>query len=363
MNENICNKVVTIPQYIGTCWLNAVLMMFFYSQNSRNFLIKKKFFIKKKNKLEEILYDIIYTYYLEPKRAIDFFNIMRPEEILKEYKFKKQIYENMIKNGWYPKIFISKFLNKIKVNHLILEHYDNNIFVGINKYIHNYINNLGQYILHIKYCNLNYDYIREKNRNYKKTPQYIIINLWENNDTLMKELKNHDDINKIYNIKHFDTTYNFKGLYEFKDKIIFNGHTYKLDSCCITNYNIKYKLAHAIAGITCENNKYIYNGWVRNTLDYNIKDKLENNLPCELMKYNWDIHKPNNKFCLNHRKCSIKNLPKTIDDELCFSLNKGDRTLVYILCDDKKCPENKILNPKTNRCINKDGKIAKKIVK
>jgi hypothetical protein len=362
MNGDLCNKVVTIPQYVGTCWFNAILMMILYSQNSRNLLIKNKFFIKKRNKLEEIFYDILYKYYIDPKKAITYFNIMRPEEILKEYKYKQFLYENMIKNGYFIKIFMSVFLRKIKIKHLVLDYFDNDIFIGINKYIKNYINYKGEYNLHIKYCNLNYDYIRENNRKYKSIPQYIIINLWDKNNVLMRELKNHDCINKIYNINYFKTTYKFKNLYELKDKIEFNGHTYILDSCSISNYNKKIGFAHAIAGITCENNKYIYNGWIRNTLDYNIKTAIKNPLPCELMKYDWNIHKPNNRFCLNQKICSIKNLDKTIEDKLCFSLNRGERTLIYVLSDNKICDDDKILNPQTNRCVKKDGKIGRMIL-
>jgi hypothetical protein len=48
--------------------------------------------------------------------------------------------------------------------------------------------------------------------------------------------------------------------------------------------------------------------------------------------------------------------------DLCFSFNKGGRTIIYVKEDiklpkkpltkpEKKCPEGKVINPLTNRCI------------
>jgi hypothetical protein len=387
MNGDLCNKVVTIPQYLGTCWFNAILMMFLYSQYSRKLLIENIFFSKKSNKLEEIFYDIIHNYYIDPNKAITYFNVMRPEEILREFNLSKKLYENMIIKGYYIKLFMSIFLTKININHLVLDYYSNKIFVGINKYIIANINKKRKFEMNIDYSNFDYTSIIDDNQNYKDVPQYIIVNLWDIKNKYMYEFNKDLFTSQIFNIYTYYRSFKFKNLYELKDKIEFNGHTYILDSCGINNYNRRYRFSHAIAGITCENNRYIYNGWIRNTLDYNIKTPLKNPLPCELMKYDWDIHKPDNKFCLDKKKCTVKNLDITNEKNLCFSLNKGDRTLIYVLCDDKeevkktsdekikltkdeikktsekKCPKDKILNPKTNRCVKIDGKIGKMILR
>ena len=34
-----CKKVLTLPQYTGTCWFNAVFMALFYSQGTRRILL------------------------------------------------------------------------------------------------------------------------------------------------------------------------------------------------------------------------------------------------------------------------------------------------------------------------------------
>jgi hypothetical protein len=132
------------------------------------------------------------------------------------------------------------------------------------------------------------------------------------------------------------------------------------------------------------------------------KESIDSDIPCELMKYDWNIVK-NNDFCLNTRKCIPELLKKKLKvRDICFNFSKGGRLLVYVckdankntssesIADAKKsltpltplkppksltppkksltppkkplkppknpnepkvCPEGKVLNPKTNRCI------------
>jgi hypothetical protein len=149
---------------------------------------------------------------------------------------------------------------------------------------------------------------------------------------------------------------------------------------CLGDYLAK-KIAgkntsHSIAGITCKSKKYVYNGWTRYTLDPNIKETdrfKENkylNLPCELMKLDWNIKKDND-FCLNTKKCIPDNTNISKVNDLCFSFSKGKRVLIYVKQaaydvnmhsietpeyvsfgkSPKNCEDGKVLNPKTGRCI------------
>jgi len=108
-------------------------------------------------------------------------------------------------------------------------------------------------------------------------------------------------------------------------------------------------------------------------------DFKSNNLyPCELMPFDWNIHE-NNNFCLNRSKCKLdEKLNSKMD--LCFSFNKHNRTILYVLKNEnfksldynlsspyiniikneiKQCPKDKIYNPQTKRCVLKSGKIGK----
>ena len=36
-----CEKVITIPQFTGTCWFNSILMVTLYSHRMRQLLLNK----------------------------------------------------------------------------------------------------------------------------------------------------------------------------------------------------------------------------------------------------------------------------------------------------------------------------------
>jgi hypothetical protein len=173
-----------------------------------------------------------------------------------------------------------------------------------------------------------------------------------------------------------------------KEQIFYNGKEYNLDAVILANWNKNKRIGHAIAGITCKKNKYVYNGWTRRSMDPAMADKnITRNIPCELMKYDWNIIK-HNDFCLNTIKCIPELLKRKLKvKDLCFNFSKGSRILIYVRKDakpdtsietniitnsvvpikpivkpkslkslksrksPKKCPEGKVLNPKTGRCI------------
>ena len=39
--SNQCEKVITIPQFTGTCWFNSILMVTLYSHRMRQLLLNK----------------------------------------------------------------------------------------------------------------------------------------------------------------------------------------------------------------------------------------------------------------------------------------------------------------------------------
>ena len=82
-----CKSVITIPQFTGTCWFNALLMALLYSDGTRQYLLKNlinsELFIKNRE-----LYAIIMDILKNKHRKMDdndavFFNELKPEKILK----------------------------------------------------------------------------------------------------------------------------------------------------------------------------------------------------------------------------------------------------------------------------------------
>jgi hypothetical protein len=202
-----------------------------------------------------------------------------------------------------------------------------------------------------------------------QNPDVIIIRkIDENNVGYKNPYPSHYDLNNIIDKQ----TYN--SLYSLAKNITYKDEKFIQDSILLSNWNNNIiNRGHSIAGITCEGERYVYNGWTRTTIDPNIVKKIEANneelkIPCELMKFDWDVTNSSD-FCLNHKQC-ILNTMNVNYHNLCFSFNKGSSEIIYIkdvkynnskkqspnvkdnlVKSDKKCPEGKVLNPLTNRCI------------
>jgi hypothetical protein len=118
-----------------------------------------------------------------------------------------------------------------------------------------------------------------------------------------------------------------------KKIIKYNGTRYILDSCIIGAElrNPSCSVAHAIAGVTCNGEKYVYNGWVRSSADPAMKGSKSaaiREVPCALGKQNWD---EDACFRINMSACSF-NRATTTDKELLF--NAVERSSVtYIRYD------------------------------
>jgi hypothetical protein len=398
-NQEFCNKVVTIPQFIGTCWFNAILMAILYSQNSRKLLLHDNIYEKEKNtnKLYNIINKILLNHYISQEKAMKYYNVLKPENIISSYlpDITNMNKKFMLSQGWFFYIYLPKFLTILGKTCMTLDKYKDDYYINLLKIFEYYKQSLdGDNVI----IQLITDF--EKVLKEKGNPDYLIVNLLLDNNTNNSAEIDHMiyklDTESILkndpkllskNMKLINTGKRFKGLDNLENVIEYNGDTYILDSCLLTNYNNNTRGIHAICGISCKNNKYVYNGWMRTTNDPSIVDKSlfkHHNMPCELMKYDWDVNNPRNKFCLNHRLCQLPMIDKTVNNDLCFSFGKGKRTLIYVKTNknfkslddtlkpslkktDKKtdndskktvkdvkkngCPEGKVLNPLTGRCI------------
>ena len=338
-SRDFCNNVVTIPQYSSTCWFNVILMSLLYSQNSRKLLMNNGVFKKRKDQLSIVLKKILYHHYIKHDDVGNYFNVLRPESILALCNIEPNVYKFMVENGWMPYIFLSRFIDFIGMNCLTIDYIDNILFTGLHEHIEYYVTYYNQINV---YANLNnptdifFQLLAEKMRQ-KTNPDYICINLWNNNEQYNNpylQIFNSFLYNPIF-FERLQLNYyrpSYANLQELRDEIIYNGFVYKLDSCILGNYDIS-DTNHAICGIKCKNRKYVYNGWIRVTNDKAMangnygKDDL---LPCELFPFDWNIHDVHNKFCLKPDKCKLSLIGNSINRKLCFSFGRGTRTLIYV---------------------------------
>ena len=407
MTDNFCNSVVTIPQTAGTCWFNALLMMFFYSQNSRKLLLHYNKFKDRKDELSVIFKTMLYKSYIKDPKIFDYLLKQSPQKILSLLKFEKRTTEGKLMEndlGMHINNYVYNFLNFLEIDYLTLDCFDlksNVFYLGISEmmkydYVRGINNKIGIFFNYENYQDIDKNLLYLNKFNYKvknQIPKYLVINL------LDKKGGFHKYVNRTYfNFKNFIFKNTIKNLNKLPNEINFKGYTYILDSISLENYNKNVPFNHAICGITCKNKRYVYNGWMRTTKDPAMLNASGGNssYPCELMPFDWDVHKSNN-FCLNTPLCKLDQVLDARTNKLCFSFDKYERTVIYVLKDkefksldynlsssknshspvkdDKKikkekkvkdvkndkekCPDDKIYNPETKRCVLKSGKIGK----
>ena len=281
-----CSKVITIKQDWSNCWFVAILMVIFYSQGSRKILedhYKKRHSSEhddNKRLILEIFKYIFHSKYIK-KTNNDYYFVRDKDILTLLHNYNKTLFEfNPSKSKGYDPY---RYLHKI---------YD---FIGISQ-------------LSLKMCKDNiilYDFFKydtEYLKDVKKISPSVIIIDYDNEKNYSHEIEDYFYVNNLF--------------FSY-DELNYNGVVYTLDAIILRNYNINKYYGHAIAGITCDDEKYIYNG--RGLLrNFNFS-------PCDLMKYDWNItdDKP---FCLNRLYCGIHKSNKM---EFCFSFAKGRRLMIY----------------------------------
>lgn len=375
--KSFCNRVLTLTQFGPTCWFNAILMSVLYSQSSRKKLLNISKNWDDKIEIYNILKFILKNKYIKTndiKNDYLYFDNIKPEVILdKLHKYNSSIFEfnpNTNKGGYISCCYINKLYNFLGLKSLMFDTFEINKKININYSIYN---NYTLNKLKNNKLTLNFTIFNNIKNKLEINPDILIINCIDKYDNIGT---------KHYNLNNYYSSEDVKNLISYNDIIKFNNNEYILDSVILTNFN-KVGSYHAISGITCKSKRYVYNGWTRYTInDNNINDNIKNellDLPCELMPFEWDIKK-SKEFCLNTKEC----IPDIIKGKLrqkinlCFSFNKGNRTLIYIKKDKndilskssdndnisnniKKCPKDKILNPFTKRCIKINGSLCKKL--
>ena len=325
---------------------------------------------KKTNPLMKVFIDVIESKYFEEtslqKDEIISKLQLKPEEIINNLNkidksmFYVELNQNNNNVGYFTQFYINRFLTffnikydniilidyltntkkfcisqsfyKEKFNNLYLKFSDSNLIVKkrseftnddlYNEYIQNFVNTF---------------------ENYKKKEELYLKNLYKE---LYNNYKNGNFDILIINYPlggYFtldDDFYYEIDYFKIKDQIEINNNTFILDSMILSNYNsILCKKAHAIAGITCNNKRYIYNGWTSQTIDpsldlNNVENiKIFDNVPCALIPYDWFNPDEDISFCLNLEKCRLDfvNPDRQFSKKnMCFDIKKGENIHIFI---------------------------------
>jgi hypothetical protein len=401
---SICSRILTPKQVGPICWFMAAFVAMFYSQRSRRLLLNASSSWNRKKDLFTLLKQVLDDKYLKTaSRESDDYKMFSDNTftMILDLLYK----ENSNAFPYNPKTIIGGFNSEYYIGKLYkLLNIDYKIFDYNKKDDHLFYSYLNE-----EFDSMEYSIVRRNirtrirgDRQFKYADGNMVAP-----EVLMVIAHDNKAFTKLYNnffpntiIHDGDTKKNLKSL---REKIYYRGAEYNLDSVILENWDRK-KGGHAIAGITCKKNKYVYNGWTRTSMDPQMANiAITRNIPCELMAYDWNIKK-HDDFCLNTRTC-IPDILKTKEDikktRLCFNFSKGRRILVYVRKDaavntsnergisksiprprsespikkpvkpkpvkpakpkaaKKSCPEGKVRNPETGRCILiKNAKAAK----
>lgn len=363
-----CKKLAVFPQLSGTCWFNAVLTSLFFSEHMKSLLKQKESSWGMSLKLKKIFRDILKRRakpYEIKSHAYLFFKVITPEYILEKLNDENPTIFNhdpRKRDGYFNTLYLPRLLE----------------FLGVHDTMHLDVVLKKDGTYNIYYSNIYNNYtIRTVSRNHDH--EYLI----NHKDTpQLPPQKEHYD---VVTLRFTEERHSKQNLYKkhmkqselFGDEFAFAGQTFVHDSVLLTNFNINTcKKAHDIAGITCDGERYMYNGWMRYTKDKAMKKGGgAEAYPCEIIEHDW--LRADNDFCLNVGLCKLdKASIKDISRQVCFNPMKGPRTYVLVnkaftqrntseplVKTTRVCPVGKIVNPATGRCVKVDGAIGKKLSK
>lgn len=311
-----CSKVVTIPQFTGTCWWNAVMMTVFNSEGMRKLVMSKMASWKKTDPILNIFATMLKEHYThENFEHMEFFKKTTPKQILAiMHQHAPTTFE--MNPSFQEGYFAGRYLHKVL-------HY-----MGVTKLaILDAIQIPKTQTFQLFYGQYNAMQMVNGKKVYSKHDEDTVINyLEETPDVLMIITKKQGDL-KFY------PDYYYHSDQEFKPEIKYNGKEYIVDGLVLANYNTTCG-GHEIAGITCNGQRHMYNGWLGDTLDKGMKEKVKSKVPCPLMKYDW-IKQGVNSFCIDTAKCRLHFGDKTSVEgsQLCFNFSRGSRIYTYIRKD------------------------------
>lgn len=302
-----CNDIITVPQFKGTCWFNAILMVLFYSQNMKKLVENKTryFTIEGKNKKANSLR--IFHAFVRKMLTMNF-NFKKKDNVMNF--FEKYSPENVLR---------------------ILNNYDSELFpFNVEKQCgyHAIVYLEKMFIL----LNISYKICVKNSTNSK------LYNLEKVLKKEEKEEKDTFDIILIIEEQYFQKTlYNFYKVSDEiinddikilnKGNIIVGSEKYSIESVILRNTQGKDK--HEISGLTCDNKRYLYNGWLSRQIEepHWLFFKKRKAYPCELSEYDW-VNKSSN-FCLN--SCFLKNyIGQNVEKNTCFKIPTDIGVQIFI---------------------------------
>jgi hypothetical protein len=367
-----CDRVVTIPQYIGTCWFNALLTTVFYSEAARDVVIAAQDTEWERLRRSPNAYmrrvigyfEHMLRLYKRPEDAgaYRFYDKITPERILyylhkadpknMEYdavtKIRgKYVVRNGMSAGYKVYMYALKLLNFLQIPTVSFT------AVALNKE-----DKYGPFRLALGdiHSRSKVNFARHKQKksdaySYSaKSRGYVRSLVYSDPAMLVVDIGYGDKWkSKSVDKKARPDYYFLPGSHENLPQFIRLGNsTYVLDSCTFSSNNggesvrtsngkvVKITGGHAIAGVTCNRRRFIYSGWMKKTVDSARGNANENRgdgglgatkRPCPLMPFDW-TQNPRN-FYITAKACQVQFSPPNPTSKR-FNAFRGPRTYLYV---------------------------------
>jgi hypothetical protein len=322
-----CSRVLTLDQVNApTCWFNALMMALFFSQNTRITIASSLKYIKDQRKLPIVV---------KISKLLEGYNKTRASKYLYERLQPKEFLTTL--RQFYPDQFPmlqrgAKFQegkedsyrgDSLEYMHRMLQ------FLEIP---HLFLSRPSMKSNRTEWSQYNYDLFGNKLwgdvNSLKFNPRTDKTTL-DRVDTerpliLIMLVENTFDKKMTERAKGKWTTYSTHsvgGLYaDTHARIItYNGKKYYLDSMILGSYNNKAcQKGHAIAGVTCNGGRFLYNGWNSKTVDKGLaRPNKARSEACPLNQMDWAR---TTNFCINTEKCAFETFVSKMETKtLCFS--------------------------------------------
>ena len=337
-----CEDVVVVPQYKGTCWFNAVLMMLFYSEATRGVLLGAPGLLTLREsertsaKRLERLFSKMLGMYKRPAgtMAHRWFDRHPPEEVLyllnryNPRRFDKKVlhaadgtFEAPAGFGGQTYRYLYELLRLLGVPSVMLDA----VPATGDRY--------GPFRLAVGKAHSGKAVLSRAGiaRKVASRPAILLVALGNQGLSRWKRRPLH----------HFLSTRVYSGL---PHALLFGGAQYVLDSVSLSNVNNGEEFVdrkgrpgatggHAIAGVTCNSTRFIYSGWMRKTVDAaSDVDAVVSTAdrPCPLMPFDWASDPTD--FYVTSKACDVQFEPPK-PGAVRFNASWGSRTLVYVRQD------------------------------
>ena len=356
MSQNTlsCRDTVVVPQTNITCWMNALIMNVFYSEAMRDTVIAHRRHwgsgMPDNRYTRELIsiFDQIVRLYKRPGGDDNgFYDTETPEKILYLLNASNPTMfeyagirinskgEYVMRDGWHgykTDMYARKLLtflgipsitldaNKLKTGGLRLSlgnvHSRTSVSTGRDS------KRVYSYRVKPK---------EEVGRIVQSAPPVIIVDIGRTNDWKKKT--------KVKKPSY----YYFGGLYRnIPHAIKFGRHRYILDTVALSNTNagkqvmtkdgVKKIGGHAISGLTCNGQRFIYSGWISKTKDTAIGSNTggDRKSPCPLMPFDWTTDQRD--FYITSKICQVQFTPPK-PDSVKFNSVVGNRSHYYVRAD------------------------------